>query len=76
MLDAIRESGSKFVTFADISKVNWQVPLDDDEKGRSAFITNDDIFSWNLMPFWLMNAPATFQSLMAQVLRRINWRYA
>ena len=76
MFDAIGETGAKYFTSADISKAYWQVPLDDDAKEKSAFITHDGIYAWNCMGFGLRNGPATFQSLMSQVLRGINWRYA
>ena len=75
MLDAIGEANAKFFTTADISKAYWQIPLDEVSKERSAFITYDGIYAWNSMPFGLMNAPATFQSLMSSIFLQINWRY-
>ena len=75
MFDAIGESNAKFFTSADISKAFWQVPLTERAKEKSAFITYDGIYAWNCMPFGLMGAPATFQSLLSNCMRNINWRY-
>ena len=75
MFDAIGESNAKFFTSADIGKAFWQVPLTERAKEKSAFITYDGIYAWNSMPFGLINASATFQSILNGIMRNINWRY-
>src|SRR6266498_123907 len=44
--------------------------MDPELRKVTAFITSWGLFEWNRMPFSLCNAPATFQHLMNQVLRK------
>ena len=44
--------------------------MDKKDKEKTAFITPWGLFEWNVMPFGLCNAPATFQHLMNHILRK------
>lgn len=75
IFDAIGEANAHFFTSLDLGKAFWQVPLSEESKSRTAFITYDGIFEFQTMPFGLQGAPATFQHLMMKVLRGISWKY-
>lgn len=69
MEDCIDQVGAaKFVSKVNLLKGYWQVPLSARAHGISAFITSIGLYSYNVMPFGLRNAPATFQRLMNLVL--------
>ena len=51
----------------------WQVELHPEDKQKSAFTTHEGLFEFNVMPFGLCNAPATFQRLMDSVLAGLQW---
>lgn len=69
MEDCIDQIGSaNFVTKLDLLKGFWQVPLTARAQDISAFITPDGLYTYNVMPFGLKNAPSTFQRLMNKVL--------
>ena len=46
-----------------------QIPVREEDRPKTAFITHKDLYVFNEMPFGLCNAPATFQRLMDGIFR-------
>ena len=58
----------------DFSAGYWQVEVDPEDKQKTAFSTRRGLFEYNVMPFGLCNAPATFGRLVETVLSGLHWQ--
>ena len=67
-------SGSKYYTTVDLLSGFWQMPMEESLKQYTAFTVGMlGFFQCECMPFGLCNALTTFQQLMTNCLRELNY---
>lgn len=70
-LDALADA--KWFSCMDLNSGFWQIAVDPDDREKTAFTTSQGLFQFRVMPFGLVNAPSSFQRLMEDVLRGLQW---
>ena len=72
--DSLRLLGNQqWFSTMDLASRYWQVAMSPEAKHKAAFVTNEGLFQFRVMPFGLCNAPATFERLMDRVLCGMRW---
>ena len=72
--DSLRLLGNQqWFSTMDLASGHWQVAMSPDAQKKAAFVTNEGLFQFRVMPFGLCNAPATFERLMDRVLCGMRW---
>lgn len=61
-------SGNKYFTSLDLASGYYQVPVAEESRPLTAFVTPDGHFEFKRMPFGLANAPAVFQRVINNML--------
>lgn len=74
VFDAIGEAKAQYFTSLDLRSGYWQIPLSEESKHKSAFITQSGMYQFNRMPYGLMNSGITFQTMMCNILQDLNWK--
>ena len=63
---------SKFFTSLDCTSGYWQIQMSDRAKKLVAFTANQGLFTFNVMPFGLCNAGATFQRIIEKEIKGVD----
>jgi hypothetical protein len=66
-------SGAKWFCVLDLCSGYWQVECHPKDRPKTAFVTRRGLYQFQVMPFGLCNAPATFERLMETVLAGLQW---
>lgn len=69
--------GNKYFSSLDAARGYHQIPIAEEDRWKTAFVTHQGFFQWKTMPFGLRNAPAVFQRLMdTHILGELRWQEA
>lgn len=68
--------GNSLFTSLDLASGYYQVPMSEESKHLTAFVTPDGLFEYNRMPFGLSNAPSVFQRTINLMLRGFGRKLA
>ena len=66
-IDAVGQA--KFLTKIDLLKGYWCVPLTEQAREISAFVTPSGLYEYKVLPFGMKNAPATFQRMIHSIIK-------
>lgn len=75
VFDSLGAASPKYFSSRDLKSGFWQLEMDPSTKHKAAFITQSGVYEWKRMPFGLMNAPISFQTIMNSVLHGIHWKF-
>lgn len=69
MLTSLR--GATVFSTIDLANAYYQLPLHDDSRDITAFITHNGLFRFCRVPYGLASAPSAFQKMMATILEGV-----
>ncbi|CAF4246300.1 unnamed protein product [Rotaria sp. Silwood2] len=71
MEDTIQKLGKGFSYFSklDLKSGFYQIPINNSDKEKTAFVTPFGLYQFNVLPMGLRNSPPTFQKVMTDTLK-------
>jgi len=68
-------TGAQWFTTLDCMSGYWQMKVADEDQSKTAYITEDGLYEFTVMPFGLSNAPASFQRMMDRVFKDYKGKF-
>lgn len=65
----------KYFTSLDLLSGYHQLRMHEDDAHKTAFVVNNELYHWKVMPFGLKNAPSTFQRMMNEILMDYKFKF-
>ena len=65
--------GNEWFCSIDLQSGYWQIAMTEEDKEKTAFSSHLGLYQFELMPFGLCNAPATFEAMMETLLSDYLW---
>lgn len=66
----IKTRNCKFYSTLDINSAFWSIPLRIEDRQKTGFVTQEGHYQWTVLPFGLKTAPAIFQRILSNILRK------
>ena len=66
--------GGRWFSTLDLTSGYWQIPVEEESKEKTAFISASGLYEFNVLPFGLSNSPSTFQRFLDIVLAGLKWK--
>ena len=71
LLDSVKDA--KYFSLLDLRSGYWQIPVAQEDRAKTAFVTQNGLYEFTRMPFGLKTAPATFQCAMEVILAGLTF---
>lgn len=66
----VKAVNCKYFSTFDINSAFWSIPLRIQDRYKTAFVTQTGHFQWTCLPFGLKTAPAIFQRILSNIIRK------
>lgn len=66
----VKTVNCKYFSTFDINSAFWSIPLRIQDRHKTAFVTQEGHFQWTCLPFGLKTAPAIFQRILSNIIRK------
>lgn len=66
----VKTVNCKYFSTLDINSAFWSIPMKIQDRYKTAFVTQEGHFQWTCLPFGIKTAPAIFQRILSNVIRK------